>query len=109
MLERLMQLLEQIATELDTLNTILASKDLKNDDDRTMFPKEAAEYLGISYDSLLRWAREGKIPSSQPGGQRVLFRKKALDAWLEEQERQRIPNKGELKDKQYGRIRKIKA
>ncbi len=104
--EKIVALLEQIAEELKKLNGSLSVS--SGDDERTMFPEEAAQYLGIKYDTLLRWAREGIVPSSKPGGQRVLFRKKALDEFLAEQENRRIP-KPEPRQDQQGKLRKIIA
>lgn len=100
--EKIVMLLEKIVGELSNLNAAMANED------RTMEPKEAAEYLGLSYDTLLRWAREGIVPSAQPGGHRVLFRKKALDKWLAQHESQNT-KKAEPEEKQYGKLRKIQA
>ena len=101
--------MEQIVGELRTINETLKSP-ASADEDKTMFPDEAAKYLGVNYDTVLRWAREGIVPSSKPGGQRVLFRKKALDKFLAEQEKQRSPKvKSEPEQEQYGKLRKINA
>lgn len=45
-------------------------------------PREAAEYLGISYDRLQQLARIGEIRSAMNGSVR-LFKIEWLDAWLE--------------------------
>lgn len=45
--------------------------------------KEAAAYLCISYDALMRYARIGVIRSAKNGSSRI-FKKSWLDAWLEE-------------------------
>jgi excisionase family DNA binding protein len=72
---------------------------------RTMMEaKEAAEYLFISYDSILRWAKEGKIPHSRPG-HRVLFCKETLDEWLADQESNSIKKPEPIEG--YGKLRKI--
>lgn len=68
----------------------------------TITGKEAAEYLGISYVKLLDMAKKNEVPHIS-AGTRVLFRKKTLDQWMEEEE-------SECKQvSQYGVIRKIKA
>jgi len=109
LVEKVLTLLEQIAQELHDLNNYLGNREEKpGDGDRTMFPQEAAEYLGVSYDTVLRWAREGIIPSSKPGGQRVLFRRSALDEYLAKHEKERTPQRGN-DEGQYGQLRKIIA
>ncbi len=45
--------------------------------------KEAAAYLCISYDALMRYARIGVIRSAKNGSSRI-FKKAWLDAWMEE-------------------------
>ena len=107
--EKVLMLLEKLTDELCHLNTALENIEANRvNENRTMYPKEAAAYLGITYDCLLRWAREGLIPSSQPGGHRVLFRQKALDEWLSQQEKENL-KKSAPDDKTYGKLRKITA
>ncbi len=45
--------------------------------------KQASEYLGISGDSLYRYASEGFIPAFKLGN-RWRFKKTLLDAWMDE-------------------------
>lgn len=45
---------------------------------------QAAPLLGIHPNTLLLWARDGKVPSLHLG-RRVAFRASALNLWLEEQ------------------------
>ena len=52
----------------------------------TLTMKEAAEYLGISYWLINQLAKRKKIPFSKVGG-KFLFRVKALDEYLTEQEK----------------------
>ena len=52
----------------------------------TLTMKEAAEYLGISYWLINQLAKRKKIPYSKVGG-KFLFRVKALDEYLTEQEK----------------------
>lgn len=51
----------------------------------TMSAQNAAEYLGLSYWTLLEKAKRRQIPHVRFGS-RVLFRKETLDAFLTEQE-----------------------
>ena len=52
----------------------------------TFKAREAAEYLGVSYWLILEMAKRGEIPHIR-AGRLVLFRKEALDRWMDEQER----------------------
>ncbi len=45
--------------------------------------RQAAEYLGISSDTLYRYASEGSIPAFKLGN-RWRFRKSLLDSWMDE-------------------------
>lgn len=68
---------------------------------------EAADYLHISYWTLLEKAKKGLIPCVRVG-RRVLFSQEGLDAWFEAQEAQSVqqePDQGQ----QYGKLRKIKG
>lgn len=44
--------------------------------------EEAAKYLCISYDALMRYARVGFIRSASNGRSKI-FRKEWLDEWIE--------------------------
>ena len=46
--------------------------------------RQAAEYLGISSDSLYRYASEGTVPAFRLGN-RWRFKRSLLDAWMVEQ------------------------
>ena len=46
--------------------------------------RQAAEYLGISGDSLYRYASEGTVPAFKLGN-RWRFKRSLLDAWMVEQ------------------------
>lgn len=67
----------------------------------TMSAKEAAAYLGISYWLILEMTKRHKIPYIACGN-RKLFRKEALDKWMEEQEKKTLG-----KSNQYGVLKKI--
>ena len=45
--------------------------------------RQASEYLGVSGDTLYRYASEGFIPAFKLGN-RWRFRKSLLDAWMDE-------------------------
>lgn len=45
--------------------------------------RQAAEYLGISSDTLYRYASEGFVPAFKLGN-RWRFRKSLLDGWMDE-------------------------
>ena len=45
--------------------------------------RQASEYLGISGDTLYRYASEGFVPAFKLGN-RWRFKKTLLDAWMEE-------------------------
>ena len=46
--------------------------------------RQAADYLGISADSLYRYASENTVPAFRLGN-RWRFKKSRLDAWMDEQ------------------------
>lgn len=52
---------------------------------KTISAKQAAEYLGISYWSILEKVKRRQIPHTKVGGT-LLFREESLDKWLSEQE-----------------------
>lgn len=45
--------------------------------------RQASDYLGISGDTLYRYASEGSIPAFKLGN-RWRFRKSLLDSWMDE-------------------------
>ena len=55
----------------------------------TLTMKETAEYLGVSYWLVTQLVKRKKIPCSRVGG-KVLFRKEALDRYLNEKEKASI-------------------
>lgn len=68
--------------------------------------QEAADYLRISYWTLLQYAKTGRIPHVCIG-RRVLCSQEGLDQWLEEQEAKSVEKK--LGQTGYGNLRKAKA
>ncbi len=53
--------------------------------------RQAAEYLGISADSLYRYATDEVVPAFKLGN-RWRFKRSLLDAWMIEQSRSRSGN-----------------
>lgn len=106
-MERLLRLMEEQNELLRQINIKVTGV---TPDNYMMDAHEAAAYIKQKYETILRWASEGKIPHSRPG-RRVLFSKKALDEWLAEQERASLKSvaseKPDPADNQYGKIRKI--
>lgn len=51
--------------------------------------KEVAEYLGVSVDSIYKMVREKEIPHFRVR-RTILFSKKAIDSWVEQQEQESI-------------------
>ncbi|GHH96658.1 excisionase family DNA-binding protein [Neobacillus kokaensis] len=56
---------------------------------QTLSAKEAAKYIGISYWLILDITKRKEIPCIRVGS-RVLFRKDALDDWMEEKEHESV-------------------
>lgn len=52
--------------------------------------RQAADYLGISGDTLYRYASEGFVPAFKLGN-RWRFKRSLLDAWMDEQSGVRKP------------------
>ncbi len=107
MLERMIDLMEERNELLRDIKKLLEGKG--TNDEHMLEAAEAAKYIHVSYDTILRWAKEGKIPSSRPG-HRVLFRKSALDKWLADHEQGGSGTKPKSeKEDGYGVLRKIIA
>lgn len=53
-----------------------------------MTRQEAADYIGLSYNTLKNWAvtGDGDLPFHKVGS-RVFYRRSELDAWLESRKR----------------------
>lgn len=56
--------------------------------------RQAADYLGISGDTLYRYASEGFVPAFKLGN-RWRFRKSLLDGWMDEKSRVRATEQPE--------------
>jgi excisionase family DNA binding protein len=53
--------------------------------------REVAGTLGVSTETVLRWARHGDIPVIRLPGRAVRFREGELDSWLTERSHSSIP------------------
>lgn len=51
----------------------------------TLTVAEAAQYIGVSQDTMYNMVRENQIPYAR-ARRRILFRKATLDDWLAKQE-----------------------
>ena len=58
--------------------------------------KQAAQYLNISYWSVITRAKKGLLPSFTIGS-RVLFRKESLEEWMQAQEQARQPKPDKIR------------
>jgi excisionase family DNA binding protein len=61
--------------------------------------RQASEYLGISGDTLYRYASEGFIPAFKLGN-RWRFKKTLLDAWMDEKSGVKLQTPVEVAPKQ---------
>ena len=55
---------------------------------RLLTARELADTLGVSAETVLRWARRGVLPAVRLPGGAVRFRPETLDEWIARQERQ---------------------
>jgi len=69
----------------------------------TLEAKQAAQYVGCSYWTILELAKKGLVPHIRVG-KRVLFRQSVLDRWMEEQEKLSTAKKEETG---YGKLRRV--
>lgn len=69
----------------------------------TMEAKQAAQYIGCSYWTILELAKKGMIPHIRLG-HRVLFRELALDQWMDEKEKQ---STAKTEETAYGKLRRV--
>jgi excisionase family DNA binding protein len=61
--------------------------------------RQASEYLGISGDTLYRYASEGFVPAFKLGN-RWRFKKSLLDAWMDEKSGVKAPAPATVSPKQ---------
>lgn len=50
--------------------------------ERLLTPHEVAKQLGVSVEAVLRWARNGKLPSIRLSSRAIRFRESAIDKWI---------------------------
>jgi len=56
----------------------------QNTTERLLTAREVADRLSVSVETVLRWARDGRLPSVQLSNRAVRFHRDDLDAWLAE-------------------------
>ena len=71
-----------IREELQKFQSVSGEKSNNKD---LMTRKEVCDYLQCSQTSLWDWTRKGKINAIKVGKQKVLYRKKDVDTFLNEQ------------------------
>lgn len=72
---------------------------------QTITAKEAADYIGVSKDTIYDLSRKKKIPCVRVG-KRILFRREALDKWMDEQEAESV-NKSLKQPEVHGKVRRL--
>jgi len=50
--------------------------------ERPLTTKQAAEFLGVHFKTVEKFAREGRIPAHRIGGRILRFYETELDIWL---------------------------
>nr|DAM81920.1 MAG TPA: helix-turn-helix domain protein [Bacteriophage sp.] len=71
-----------IREELQKFQSVSGEKSNNKD---LMTRKEVCDYLQCSQTSLWDWTRKGKISATKVGKRKVLYRKKDVDTFLNEQ------------------------
>ncbi|WHY98830.1 helix-turn-helix domain-containing protein [Peribacillus simplex] len=61
---------------------------------QTITVKEAADYIGVSKDTIYNLARHQQIPHVRVG-KRILFRSEVLNDWMNQQETESVRTKRE--------------
>lgn len=74
----------------------------------TLHTHEAAEYLGVSKDTIYRWVKSEGLPCLKlANGRKMLFKTKYIDAWIEK--RMNIDQQFDDKyEQEYGNLRILK-
>jgi excisionase family DNA binding protein len=73
------------------LNTRLILGSQKKLQSRFWDKRELAEYLGISIYTVDAWVSQKRIPFIKMGGRKVMFDKKEIEKWIDEQRVEQIP------------------
>jgi excisionase family DNA binding protein len=69
---------------------------------RLLTARVVADQLGVSIETVLRWARRGDIPSVQLSTRAIRFREDELEAWLQGRNRA-TPARGDVSPPPAGR------
>ena len=81
--EKLSQMIiSGIREELQKFQSVLGEKSNNKD---LMTRKEVCDYLQCSQTSLWDWTKKGKIIATKVGKRKVLYRKKDIDTFLNDQ------------------------
>lgn len=73
--------IDELAARLETLHEGL----LRSTPPQVMNSREAAQFLGVTDETMFRWRKDGVGPSySQPNSRIVRYLHSDLVAWLEE-------------------------
>ena len=51
---------------------------------RLLTARAVADQLGVSVETVLRWARRGELPSIHLSNRAIRFRQDEVDAWVED-------------------------
>lgn len=74
----------------------------------TMTSREAADYIGVSINTLRKYVHEEGLPVLRfPGRRKWLFRKDLIDKWIEERSTPQIYVNNEPV-KEYGKLRVLR-
>ena len=80
------QLSEMIISGIrEELQKIQSVSEEKSNNKDLMTRKEVCDYLQCSQTSLWDWTRKGKISATKVGKKKVLYRKKDVDTFLNDQ------------------------
>jgi excisionase family DNA binding protein len=74
----------------------------------TMTTKEAAEYVGVSVNTLRKYVHEEGLPVLRfPGRRKWIFRKDLIDRWILERSQPVIMNepREQYEKREYGKLR----
>jgi excisionase family DNA binding protein len=52
--------------------------------ERLLTAREVADRLGLSVETVLRWAKRGRLPAIYLSSRAIRFPEDALDTWLDE-------------------------
>lgn len=99
-LEQILNELKEIKTYLKDFNPNMTQEKMTYSVKETLSTQEAADYLGISYFTILKT----DIPYSNIGKLRI-YRRSTLNTWMTEQE---LKANSSSDNNNYGKLRKVK-